>query len=45
MTENEIGKVVINSAIEIHKAFGPGLYDVVMSLDKTEIVKRLKQIK
>ncbi|MDC0433555.1 glutamate--tRNA ligase [Pelagibacteraceae bacterium] len=25
--------------------FGPGLYDVILSLDKTEIVKRLKQIK
>ena len=25
--------------------FGPGLYDIILSLDKTEIVKRLKQIK
>ena len=25
--------------------FGPGLYDVILSLDKTEIIKRLKQIK
>ena len=25
--------------------FGPGLYDVILSLDKAEIVKRLKQIK
>jgi len=24
--------------------FGPGLYDVILSLDKTEIVKRLKSI-
>ena len=24
--------------------FGPGLYDVILSLDKTEVVKRLKQI-
>ena len=25
--------------------FGPGLYDVILSLDKAEIVNRLKQIK
>jgi glutamyl-tRNA synthetase len=25
--------------------FGPALYDVILSLDKTEIIKRLKQIK
>jgi len=24
--------------------FGPGLYDVILSLDKSEIVKRLKSI-
>ena len=24
--------------------FGPGLYDVILSLDKTEVVKRLKQV-
>jgi glutamyl-tRNA synthetase len=24
--------------------FGPGLYDVILSLDKTEVVKRLKKI-
>lgn len=24
--------------------FGPGLYDVILSLNKTEIIKRLKQI-
>jgi len=24
--------------------FGPGLYDVILSLDKSEIIKRLKQI-
>ena len=24
--------------------FGPGLYDVILSLDKTEVLKRLKQI-
>ena len=24
--------------------FGPGLYDVILSLDKTEVLKRLSQI-
>jgi hypothetical protein len=24
--------------------FGPGLYDVILSLDKSEVVKRLKSI-
>ncbi len=24
--------------------FGPGLYDVILSLDKTQVIKRLKQI-
>ena len=29
ITENEIGKVVINSAIAIHKTLGSGLYEIV----------------
>ena len=24
--------------------FGPGIYDVILSLDKSEVIKRLKQI-
>jgi glutamyl-tRNA synthetase len=24
--------------------FGPGLYDVILSLNKTEVIKRLKEI-
>ena len=27
MTENEIGKIVVDSAIKIHKALGPGLLE------------------
>ena len=27
MTENEIGKIVVNSAIKVHKALGPGLLE------------------
>ncbi len=29
MTENEIGKVVVDSAIAVHKAPGSGLYEIV----------------
>ena len=29
MTENQIGKIVVNAAIAIHKAFDPGLYEIV----------------
>ena len=29
MTENEIGKVVVDAAIAIHKALGSGLYEIV----------------
>ncbi len=29
MTENEIGKVVVDAVIAIHKALGPGLYEIV----------------
>lgn len=29
MTENEIGKIVIDAALKIHKAIGPGLLELV----------------
>jgi len=29
MTENEIGKIIVNSAIQIHKELGPGLFESV----------------
>tara|TARA_B100001964_G_C13887559_1_gene445730 strand:+ start:186 stop:299 length:114 start_codon:yes stop_codon:yes gene_type:complete len=29
MTENEIGKVVVDAAIAIHKALGSGVYEIV----------------
>jgi len=29
MTENEIGKVVVDSAVSIHRALGPGLLETV----------------
>ena len=32
MTENEIGKIIINTAISIHKELGPGLLESVYEL-------------
>ncbi len=29
MNENEIGKIIVNAAVEIHKEFGPGLLETV----------------
>ena len=29
MTENQIGKVVVDAAIAIHKALGSSLYEIV----------------
>ena len=29
MTENEISKIVVNSAYKVHKALGPGLMESV----------------
>ena len=35
MTENEIGKIVVDAAVKVHKALGPGLlesvYEIVLS--------------
>ena len=47
LTENEIGTIVVNSAVELHKGLGPGLlesvYEVVLAHElesKGLIVKR-----
>ncbi|MBT3879308.1 MAG: GxxExxY protein [Candidatus Scalindua sp.] len=40
MTENEIGKVVIDSAIAIHKALGSGLYEIVYEVVLTHELKK-----
>ncbi len=29
MTENEIGRVVVDAAVKVHKALGPGLLETV----------------
>jgi GxxExxY protein len=39
MTENEIGKVVVNAAIAIHKALGSGLYEIVYEVILTHELK------
>ena len=32
MTENEIGKIVVDAAIRVHKALGPGLLETVYEI-------------
>ncbi len=32
MTENEIGKIVVDSAVKVHKALGPGLLETVYEI-------------
>jgi len=40
MTENEIGKVVVDAAIEIHKALGSGVYEIVYEVVLTHELKK-----
>lgn len=40
MTENEIGKVVVDAAIAIHKALGSGLYEIVYEVVLTHELKK-----
>lgn len=40
MTENEIGKIVVDSAINIHKKLGPGLLETVYEII---LANRLKE--
>ena len=40
MTENEIGKVILNSGIEVHRELGPGLLE---SVYETVLAYELKQ--
>ncbi|MBS1257267.1 MAG: hypothetical protein MAG551_00306 [Candidatus Scalindua arabica] len=40
MTENEIGKVVVDAAIAIHKALGPGVYEIVYEVVLTHELKK-----
>ena len=32
MTENEIGKIVVDAAVKVHKALGPGLLETVYEI-------------
>ena len=40
MTENEIGKIVVDVAIAIHKALGSGLYEIVYEVVLTHELKK-----
>ena len=40
MTENEIGKVVVDAAIAIHKALGSGPYEIVYEVVLTHELKK-----
>ncbi len=45
MTENEIGKVVVDSAIAVHRALGPGLLETVYEVALAhELSKRGLQV-
>ena len=39
-TENEIGKIVVDAAITIHKALGPGLFEIVYEVILTHEIKK-----
>ena len=40
MTENEIGKVVVDSAIAVHNALGSGLYEIVYEVVSAHELKK-----
>ena len=40
MSENEIGKVVVDAAIAIHKALGFGDYEIVYEVVLTQELKK-----
>ncbi len=40
MTENEIGKVVVNTAIAVHKELDSGLYEIVYEVVLTHELKK-----
>ncbi len=40
MTENEIGKVVVDTAIAIHKKLGSGVYEIVYEVVLTHELRK-----
>ncbi len=40
MTENEIGKIVVDTVITIHKALGSGVYEIVYEVVLTHKLKK-----
>ena len=43
MTENEIGTIVIDAAIAVHRELGPGLLEAVMKAGITRCVNGLEE--
>ena len=47
MTENEIGKVIVNCAVQIHKELGPGLfesvYEVILAHELVQLGLRVER--
>ena len=40
MTENEIGKIVVNAAVSIHRDLGPGLLETVYEVVLTHVLRQ-----
>ena len=40
MTENEIGKIIVDTAIAIHKELGPGLFETVYEVVLAHEIER-----
>ena len=47
MTENEIGKIIVNCAVQIHKELGPGLfesvYEVILAHELVQLGLRVER--
>ena len=47
MTENEIGKIIVNRAVQIHKELGPGLfesvYEVILAHELVQLGLRVER--
>ena len=40
MTENEIGKIIVDSALAVHRALGPGLLETVYEITLAHELKK-----
>ena len=41
MTENEIGKIIVDAAVKVHQALGPGLLETVYDKMESDQAKQL----